>query len=208
LQEILAQRLSTLGRETWVAEECARIEEVRYTPPNIETAYLSVKGARDLDERGLAVLQSIFLFREEEARRQHRPLFFILPDATLVFLATSPDTTLAEVPGLGITGVKRFGYGLRQALRDGIAAPPVFQPPRIKAVRPTEKQIQRLDRLKEWRISLGSDLSLDPSLLWPLTSLKRLAKAPDTLGVELTSDNIRNWQRNVVASSLQACLDT
>ncbi|GAI99912.1 unnamed protein product [marine sediment metagenome] len=42
--------------------------------------------------------------------------------------------------------------------------------------------------------------------LWPLTSLERLAKEPDTLSVELTSDEIRHWQRDVVASSLQACL--
>ncbi|MGB2814718.1 MAG: HRDC domain-containing protein [Dehalococcoidales bacterium] len=207
LREILDQRLRALGRATWVAEECAGIEEVRYTTPNLETAYLSVKGAKGLDGRGLAVLQSLFLFREEEARRQHRPPFFVLPDATLVFLAASPEAALSEVPGLGQTGVKRFGQGLQQAIRNGITAPPVHRPRPIKAVRASEEQVQRLNRLKEWRISLGSSLSLDPSLLWPLTSLERLAKAPDTLSVEFTSDNIRHWQRDVIASSLQACLE-
>jgi ribonuclease D len=202
----LDQRLRTLGRAAWVAEECARIEEIRYTAPNLETAYLSVKGAKDLDGRGLAVLQSLFLFREEEARRQHRPPFFILPDATLIFLATSPEAALSEIPGLGQTGLKRFGQGLQQALHNGITAPPIHWPHPIKAVRASEEQVQRLSRLKEWRTSLGSSLSLDPSLLWPLTSLQRLAKAPDTLSVEFTSDNIRHWQRDVVASSLQACL--
>ena len=206
LREVLDQRLRTLGRTAWVAEEYARIEEVRYTAPNLETAYLSVKGTKDLDGRGLAVLQSLFLFREEEARRQHRPPFFVLPDATLIFLATSPEAALSEVPGLGQTGLKRFGQGLQQALRNGITAPPIHRPRLIKAVRASEEQVQRLSRLKEWRTSLGSSLSLDPSLLWPLTSLERLAKAPDTLSVELTSDNIRHWQRNVVVSSLQACL--
>ena len=49
LREILDQRLRSLGRVAWVAEECARIEEVRYIAPNLETAYLSVKGAKDLD---------------------------------------------------------------------------------------------------------------------------------------------------------------
>jgi ribonuclease D len=190
----------------WVAEECARIEEVRYTTPNLETAYLSVKGAKDLDGRGLAILQSLFLFREEEARRQHRPPFFVLPDASLIFLATSPETAISDVPGLGQTGLKRFGQGLQQALRNGITAPPTHRPHSIKAVRASKEQVQRLSRLKEWRTSLGSRLSLDPSLLWPLTSLKRLAKAPDTLSVEFTSDEIRHWQRDVVASSLQACL--
>ncbi|MFC1972683.1 ribonuclease D [Chloroflexota bacterium] len=206
LRETLDQRLLTLGRTAWVAEECAKIEEIRYTTPNLETAYLSVKGAKDLNGRGLAVLQSLFLFREGEARRQHRPPFFVLPDANLIFLATSPEAALSEVPGLGQTGLKRFGQGLQQALRNGITAPPIHRPHTIKAVRVSEEQVQRLSRLKEWRISLGSRLSLDPSLLWSLTSLKRLAKAPDTLSVELASDNIRHWQRNVVASSLQACL--
>jgi len=206
LREILDQRLQTLGRMEWVAEECVRIEEVRYAAPNLEAAYLSVKGAKDLDGRGLAVLQSLFLFREEEARRQHRPPFMVLPDTTLIFLATSHEATLSEVPGLGQTGLKRFGQGLQQALHNGITAPPIHRPRLIKAVRASEKQVQRLTRLKEWRTSLGSRLSLDPSLLWPLTSLERIAKAPDTLSVELASDEIRHWQRNVVASSLQACL--
>lgn len=206
MQEILDQRLRNLGRATWVAEECARIEEVRYTAPNLETAYLSVKGAKYLDGRGLAVLQSLVLFREKEARRQHRPLFMVLPDATLIFLATSPEAALSEVSGLGQTGLKRFGQGLQQALHNGVTAPPIHRPRPIKAVRASEEEVKRLRHLKEWRTSLGSSLSLDPSLLWPLTSLERIAKAPDTLSVELTSDSIRLWQRDVVASSLQACL--
>ncbi len=206
LKEILEQQLRTLGRETWVDEECTRIEEVRFTAPNLETAYLYVKGSKYLDGRELAVLQSLVIFREEEARRQHRPLFFVLPDATLVFLATNLQADLSEVPGLGQTGLKRFGQGLQQALHNGITAPPIQRSPPTKFVRTSKEEVKRLRHLKEWRTSLGSRLSLDPSLLWPLTSLERIAKAPDTLSVEISSDNIRHWQRDVVASSLQACL--
>lgn len=206
VKEILDQQLRTLGRETWVDEECTRIEEVRYAAPNPETAYLYVKGSKNLDGRELAVLQSLVLFREEAARRQHRPPFFVLPDATLVLLATNPQADLSEVPGLGQTGLKRFGQGLQQALHNGMTAPPIHRPPRRKFVRASEEEVKRLSQLKEWRTSLGSSLSLDPSLLWPLGSLERLARAPDTLSVELTSDSIRRWQRDVVAPSLEACL--
>ncbi len=206
MQKTLGKRLQALGRTAWVTEECARIEEVRYTAPNLETAYLSVKGAKDLDGHGLAVLQSLFLFREKEARRRQRPPFMVLPGATLIFLAINPEANLSEVPGLGQSGLKRFGQGLRQALHNGKTAPPIHRPRLIKAIRASKEQAQRLIRLKEWRTSLGSSLSLDPSLLWPLTSLERLAEEPDTLSVELTSDEIRHWQRDVVASSLQACL--
>ncbi len=206
LWEILDAKLQTLGRTTWVAEECARIEEVRYKIQDIETAFLSVKGSKDLDERQLAVLRSLFLFREEEAIRQHRPPFFVLPDAALIFLAVNPLADLKDVPGLGQTGLKRFGFGLLQAVQRGITAPHVTRPRSVRTLRPTEEQVQRLTKLKEWRTSLGSSFAIDPSLLWPLLSLERLSRDPGSLSAELTHESIRRWQRDVVASSLQACL--
>ncbi|MEA1959211.1 MAG: HRDC domain-containing protein, partial [Chloroflexota bacterium] len=166
LRDNLSQRLQALGRTEWVAEECALLEEVRYTAPSLETAYLQVKGGRDLDERGLAILRSLFMFREEEARRQHRPPFFIIPDTALVALAASPATAFSDIPGLGQTGLQRFGRGLRQALHDGLTAPPIRRPPAMPHERMSQEQVQRLDRLKDWRTSLGVALSLDPSLLW------------------------------------------
>jgi ribonuclease D len=207
LRETLDQRLHTLGRAAWVTEECARLEEVRYIAPNLETAYLSAKGNKNLDGCGLAILKSLFQFREEEARRQHRPHFFVIPDASLIYLATNPTADLSEVPGLGQTGLQRFGRGLQQALRDGLAAPQIHRPPPIEECFSNEL-IQRLKRLKAWRTSISSTLSLDPALLWPTDSLERLAKAPDTLGVELTSANIRRWQSDHFASSLHAYLES
>ena len=208
LQETLDQRLQTLGRTAWVTEECARLEEVRYAAPNMENAYLSVKGSNNLDGRGLAILRSLFLFREEEARRRHRPPFFVIPDAALIYLATSPATALSAVPGLGPSGLQRFGQSLQEALHNGLAAPPGHQPPSLPVERVSQEQLRRLSRLKAWRASLGTALSLDPALLWPTTSLERLARAPDTLGVELTSANIRHWQREHFASSLHAYLES
>ena len=166
LQSVLSQRLLTLGRTAWVREECARLEEVRYTEPNPETAFLSVKGARELDERGLALLRSLFRFRENEARQQHRPPFFIIPDAALVYLAANPASSLQDIPGIGRTGVQHYAQGITQAMREGMAAPPVPRP-LIKYDFPGPEAIDRLRRLKAWRTSLGVALSLDPSLLWP-----------------------------------------
>ena len=208
LRKTLDQRLHALGRTEWVAEECSRLEEVRYAAPSLETAYLSVKGVKDLDGRGLAILRSLFMFREEEARRQHRPPFYVVPDAALVSLAMSPTATLSNVPGLGQTGLQRFGRGLQQAIRDGLAAPSIHRPPPVAAERLSHEQIQRLTHLKAWRVSLGATLSLDPSLLWPTASLERLAKAPHSLCVELTSADIRRWQRDRFALALRAYLES
>jgi hypothetical protein len=74
--------------------------------------------------------------------------------------------------------------------------------------RMSREQIQRLGRLKAWRVSLGATLSLDPSLLWPTASLERLAKAPAMLDSELTSADIRHWQRDRFAAVLSAYLES
>ncbi len=205
LRETLVQRLASLGRTQWVAEECARLEEVRYTPPDPETAFHGVKGSRDLDGRGLAILQKLFQFREEEARRQHRPPYFVLRDDVLVSLAMNPNVPLERVPGLGQSAIGRFGPELRRAVLEGQAGQPLL---RIRTAngRPTREETERLRHVKAWRTALGQTLQLDPSLLWPAASLERLSRAPETLEAELVSPDVRRWQRENFADSLAVFL--
>ena len=68
VRESLSARLETLSRLSWAEEEFARMENVRHTPPERELAFLSIKGSRDLDGRGLAILRSLYQFREQEAK--------------------------------------------------------------------------------------------------------------------------------------------
>jgi len=74
----------------------------------------------------------------------------------------------------------------------------------MRRERPGPEQTQRLSRLKIWRTSIGANLSLDPSLLWPAASLERLAMAPETFGIEITSADVRHWQRDHFAALLYA----
>jgi len=48
IQKALEGRLRTLARSTWVSEECARLEEIRYVAPDPETAFQSLKGSHRL----------------------------------------------------------------------------------------------------------------------------------------------------------------
>jgi ribonuclease D len=205
LQEILSKRLDVLGRTTWVAEEFARLEEVRYTAPDMENAFRSIKGAESLDGRGLAVLRSLFLFREQEALSRHRPTFFVMPDEILVALSTNRTADLAGFCG---NEPPRFRADLQQALRDGLAAQPIQPMPRMHYEPMSPEQTRRLTSLKAWRTTIATKLALDPSLIWPMVSLQRLAKAPDTLDIEATCDNVRRWQNEQFTSALQTCLKT
>lgn len=214
IRDELDKRLRLLGRTGWVAEEFTLLEKIRYEPPDPESAFLAVKGSRDLNPRGLAVLRALFAFRDLEALRQGRPHFRVLGDATLVYLAAKPEADLVQTPGLGPSGLQRFGPSLQQAIQQGRSAPPFQRPrPAQRRGRPTQEQIARLQMLKAWRSALGERLSMDPSLLWPMASLdrlagQRLAGQTSTLDAGMTASGVRAWQRQEFGASLRKLLAT
>jgi ribonuclease D len=206
IQEVLEGKLRALGRSSWVSEECARLEDIRYVAPDPETAFQSLKGSRKLDGQQKAVLKRLFTTREAEARHRNRPPYYILPHETLVHLASNPDADLARLPSLRGQINSRFGRQLRAALHKGLADPPVNSPSHSVRRRVTTIEVERLQRLKKWRMDLGKELSIDPALVWPMVTLERIAKAPGTLGAELQSGEVRHWQREQFATLLEAAL--
>ena len=205
LRELLGERLESLGRTEWVAEECARLAEVRHTAPDMETAFLSMKGSGILDGKGLAVLKALCAFREAEALSRGVPPFRVLPDKTLLILAGDPAVDMDTVPGLSRGVLRRMGRGLHRALGEGINAQRVRRP-RKPRVLPVAGEAERLQGLKAWRSNEGERLGLDPALLWPMPSLERLARAPETLEAELGAPEVRRWQGRYIAPALRAYL--
>jgi hypothetical protein len=126
-----------------------------------------------------------------------------MPDEILVALSTSRTADLAGFCG---NEPPRFRAGLQQALRQGLAALPIQPLPRMRFEPMSPEQTRRLTGLKAWRMGLAAKLSLDPSLLWPMVSLQRLAKEPDTLAAEAASNNVRSWQNEQFTSLLQTYL--
>lgn len=201
LATLLYQRLDELGRTEWVKEECRRLEGIRYVAPDAEWRFLSVKGSRDLDGRGLAFLRSLYAFREAEAVRCDRPPFRIFSDAAMVELAASPYSDPARVKGLGRYGRGRLSLGVRHAIREGIGAGPVRRPRKRTAA--LRENRTRLRLLKDWRSGEANRLSLSPFLLWPTASLARLSTTwTDGLDDEMESEEVRRWQRQELGEAL------
>jgi len=208
LQDSLEEKLRLLGRTAWVAEECQRQVEVRYTPPDPIAAVFAMKESRGLDGRALAVLSALYDFRELQARRLDRPPAYILSAAAMGLIAAAPDTPLEKLSTLSSGVVRRFGRGIRSAVRRGIEGPPLERPapqypPRA---RPSTAQVKRLASLKVWRTNEAKTLAVDPSIVWPMRSLERLAREPGTLAEEQRSPEVRSWQRERYGESLQAAL--
>lgn len=214
VREALSMRLNEMGRHTWANEEFARLEHARFNENSDKHAFLSVKGSRDLDGRGLAVLRSLHEFREREARRVDRPLFKVIQDSVLIQLASKPSTNLSTVKGLSRRyrskpGVRRLIAAINEGRRSDPLALPSSRNRHERTDHVERKAIQlRLRRLKEWRRELGRGLGMEPSLLWPTVSLQRIARNPNELGLEFTSPEVRIWQRSEFGASLKQFLDS
>ena len=211
VRQALSARLEELSRLAWAKEEFARLENVRHTPPDRDLAFLSIKGSRDLDGSGLAVLRSLFQFREQEANRLDRPLFKVIPDATLVKLSSEPGSDLSTVKGLGRFGRPPASRRLKAAIDEGLRSPPVTRPKRTRSEEtwsPAERDSVRVRSrsLKAWRNELGKDLRLNPGMLWPAASLERLARCPGSFQAELTSPEVRRWQELEFGAALRGVI--
>ena len=213
VRETLASQLKELSRLEWAKEEFTRLENVKHAPADRGSAFLSVKGNQRLDGRGLAILRSLFQFREREASRLDRARFRVIPDSALVQVASEPTADLSTVKGLGRLGRPPASEGLRDAIDQGLTAPRVTRPKPARndgALDPAERErvMLHLGVLKTWRGQLGRELGMDPSLLWPTVSLERLARRPGDLDTEFLSPEVRSWQRREFGGALRGVLAT
>ena len=208
VRNALSARLKKLSRLSWAQEEFKRMQNVRYIHPNRKLAFLMIKGSRDLDRRGLAILRSLFEFREREAIRLDHPVFKVIPDFALIKLSAEPEADPSTVKGLGRFGRPPANRRLKNAIDEGTRARPVVRQKRmrIKETWTPEERMSartRLRSLNEWRRELGRELLLDPGLLWPTESLERLARHPCALHAELSSPVIRDWQKREFGEALR-----
>ena len=202
LREAMDARLAELGRRSWFAEDCERQLTVRYHAPDPETSFLTVKGSHALDGPGLAVLRELVALRERHALLRGRPHFQVLSTATLVALSEKPEADIRKVPGLGPFGRMPLLGELRQALDRGMRVPPYQRPRSVNRPRMRAPEKKRLDALKAWRKAHGAELAIDPSLVWPMASLERLAWEPGETEREMDAQEVRRWQAAEFGRSL------
>jgi ribonuclease D len=82
-----------------------------------------LRGARELDPAGRAVLRALWIAREELARALDRPPFKVLGEQAMVEVARlrpASDDALARVPGVTPSVLRRSGQMLRAAIAAGL----------------------------------------------------------------------------------------
>lgn len=196
LEEKLSEELARLGRSEWHRELCGRIvaDAVRVNPPDPDQVW-RLKGSHGLDRLGLAVLRSIWHWREREAIRADRPTFHILNHERLVDLASAAARWGAVPQQLPPHLSPRRRQDLVAAIEEGLAVPPDRLPEKI---RHEHRRLplsvgRRAAALREKRDRRAAELNLEPSFVASRSQLLELAETGDP---ERTS--LLRWQAEIL----------
>ena len=126
LYEVLARELR--ARDLWseAVQEFGRIAAVEPRPRVFDPeGWRKMKGARELDPAGRAVLRALWVAREERASALDRPPFKVMPEQSMVEVARRRprgEAELLRVPGVTTVVLRRMGEAV-------LAAVQTHQPP-------------------------------------------------------------------------------
>ena len=178
LRDRLKAELAATGRWDLALEDFRRMCAVYATSPEDERdPFWRITGAQDLDPQQLAVLHELHRYRDEQARALNRPHFKVLSNQGLLEVAQVCPRFIQELhllPNLSEYQVRKFGRGLLEAVRRGLASPPLVRPftPRMD-----EQIANRMEALRNWRKQAGLVMGVESDVILPRDVLSQIASA-------------------------------
>lgn len=212
LRDELRGRLEKLGRLEWAQEEFTRLESVQFAADEPDTAFLRIKGARDLSRRELAVLRELVPWRDGLAKQLDRSTFRVVGNESLLELsrvAPADRAALGGIKGLSRSILDRNGNDILEAVRRGLAVPDSALPkfPRAPRWERDPDFDDNVTQLKAVRDAAAHRLELDPGVLCSRERLEIIARKKPTAIDELSDvPDLRRWQIGVLGADFIAAL--
>ncbi len=169
-----------------------------------------VRGVKNLSAEEQAVLQAIFIFRDDVARYYNIPPFKIMSDAAMCQLAQARPksiSALKKVRGIHRNVLKTHPRDLIALLQ---ATPPeTAQRRRNSRNGLTNAALARYEHLRAWRNALAAERGVEPNVILPNDALKSIARLNPTTIDELQAANILgDWQFSTYADTIIERLKT
>jgi len=185
----MTAELEKKGRLEEVTGQFAQICKIEPSPMRFdESGFLTLKSARQLNGRGLAVLRELYLAREVAAIKRNAPPFKVISEDLMLRLSVAPREGLHNLSIFkGVSGYVLANHGgwIREALQRGLKAPEYHVPKREvsrekRAYFETVKN--RFKDLKMWRKEIAARRNMLPEAIMGNDVLERLAQSqPRTL---------------------------
>ena len=182
LRDILAAELEKKGRLEEVTGQFAQICKIEPQPMRFdESGFLTLKSARQLNGRGLAVLRELYLAREVAAIKRNAPPFKVISEDLMLRLSVAPREGLHNLSIFkGVSGYVLANHGgwIREALQRGLKAPE-YSVPRREISREKRAYFEtvknRFKNLKMWRKEIAARRNMLPEAIMGNDVLERVA---------------------------------
>ncbi|OGS26248.1 MAG: hypothetical protein A3J70_01365, partial [Elusimicrobia bacterium RIFCSPHIGHO2_02_FULL_61_10] len=182
LRDILAAELEKKGRLEEVTGQFAQICKIEPSPMRFdESGFLTLKSARQLNGRGLAVLRELYLAREVAAIKRNAPPFKVISEDLMLRLSVAPREGLHNLSIFkGVSGYVLANHGgwIREALQRGLKAPE-YHVPRREISREKRAYFEtvknRFKNLKMWRKEIAVRRNMLPEAIMGNDVLERVA---------------------------------
>jgi ribonuclease D len=176
LAEIQEARLRELGRYSWLEQMCERqIQAASIIKERDPDSLWRITGYADLSPRGMAILRSLWHWRDREAQDADRPAFHVLNNENLINAASRFDSGQPVDPRhLKGSRRQRFFEAAESAL--GLPEsewPKIIRKPRLRT---TQEQEHRFRHLRKHRDDAAERLQIDPTLIAPKALLEQLSR--------------------------------
>ncbi len=209
----MQEELASKGRAEWQQQACTRLLKTLSlsVDKKVEAEHAwQIKGAKNLNGRGLAILKALWSWREEMARHKDRPSFKVLHSELLVEIAQwaseQGGEDVAQLPNAPRNLKGDHRDVLNRVLREAKASPELRYFHEKKAFshgRLNAESSKRMDALKEAREKIGQELKIQPSLLATNATLQVIAiAAPKNQEAIAKLNCLMPWQAQLLAESI------
>jgi ribonuclease D len=212
LRDGLKSELEAKGRWSWAQEEFQRLEGTQWNPEEPGSAFLRMKGARDLTRRELALLKEVVAWRDSVALQLDRATFRVVANEVLFEIAkTAPANleTLGAIKGMPRGMLERAGRDVLAAVQRGLEVPEAQLPkfPRSARWDKDPDFDSKVSKLKNVRDEAAKRLELDPGVLCSRERMETIARAlPSVTDDLLTIPGLRKWQIGEMGEGFVAAL--
>jgi ribonuclease D len=197
--ELLGDRLETLDRRAWLAEDCERQLAIARKPVEPTESWRRIRGHGRLDGSALAILQALAEWREHRAMQRDLPRGFVVPDKALLSLADGglgSRDKLESVPGVHPKVLRRHAdewLDMARIVREEGRTLPV--PPRLSTA-----QKKTVGRLRDVVSAQARELELEPVLLASRRELEEWVVA----GGRQWPGRLDGWRREQLGAAFDA----
>ncbi len=194
----LAQKLESLGRSEWLAEECAALTDPALYRNDPHEAFRRLRQGHSLPLAAQTILRELAAWRERAAQQNNLPRSWVVSDAALMeaaFATPRSHEALDQLLGLNGAAARKWGDEILEAIRVGLEAAPQRwweEPQRL------DRQQQNLyERLSERIQATATKIKISPTLLAPRRELLKL------IGGDNSGSLLRGWRHALIGEELQ-----